>query len=233
VVTTDSAHGLKVYPNLAASMTISGVKQLWVAEITYIRWAEEFVYLAVILDAYSRRVIGWRLDDSLPDSLTIAALPKPSDPAHESIPSSSPPTCPAATDGTWIPWLPHARKAPMEGMTAVSLPIFTESAVPSRTLVTRASAKMGCTCACCWECPLPVGNKSCTYPASIGKIPARRPVVPHERACLVQKTEVATNLEGDCAATWFHRLTQRNPPLRAHLTKAGFYSGKFGCNRLT
>ena len=74
VVTTDSAHGLKVYPNLAASMTITGVNQLWVADITYIRLAEEFVYLAVILDAYSRRVIGWHLDDSLQDSLTIAAL---------------------------------------------------------------------------------------------------------------------------------------------------------------
>ncbi|MGH9550678.1 MAG: IS3 family transposase, partial [Terriglobales bacterium] len=74
VVTTDSAHGLKVYPNLAGSMTVTGVNQLWVADITYIRLAEEFVYLAVILDAYSRRVIGWHLDDSLQDSLTIAAL---------------------------------------------------------------------------------------------------------------------------------------------------------------
>ena len=52
VVTTDCAHGLKVYPNLAASMTITGVNQLWVADITYIRLAEEFVYLAVIRDAY-------------------------------------------------------------------------------------------------------------------------------------------------------------------------------------
>ena len=74
VVTTDSAHDLKVYPNLAATMTITGVNQLWVADITYIRLEEEFVYLAVILDAYSRRVIGWHLDDTLQDSLTIAAL---------------------------------------------------------------------------------------------------------------------------------------------------------------
>lgn len=74
VVTTDSAHALKVYPNLAGSMTLTGVDQLWVADITYIRLAEEFVYLAVVLDAYSRRVIGWHLDDSLEDSLTIAAL---------------------------------------------------------------------------------------------------------------------------------------------------------------
>jgi len=74
VVTTDSAHGLKVYPNLAASMTLTGVDQLWIADITYIRLEEEFVYLAVILDAYSRRVIGWRLDEGLDDSLTLTAL---------------------------------------------------------------------------------------------------------------------------------------------------------------
>jgi len=74
VVTTDSAHGLKVYPNRAASMILTGVGQLWVADITYIRLEEEFVYLAVILDAYSRRVIGWHLDDGLDDSLTLAAL---------------------------------------------------------------------------------------------------------------------------------------------------------------
>ncbi|HEV2224482.1 MAG TPA: IS3 family transposase, partial [Candidatus Acidoferrales bacterium] len=74
VVTTDSAHGLKVYPNLAESMVLSGVNQLWVADITYIRLEEEFVYLAVILDAYSRRVIGWHLDNVLDDSLSLAAL---------------------------------------------------------------------------------------------------------------------------------------------------------------
>ena len=74
VVTTDSAHGLKVYPNLAGSMILTGVDQLWVADITYIRLVEEFVYLAVILDAYSRRVIGWHLDDGLDASLTLTAL---------------------------------------------------------------------------------------------------------------------------------------------------------------
>lgn len=74
VVTTDSAHALKTYPNLAGSMELSGINQLWVADITYIRLAEEFIYLAVILDAYSRRVIGWHLDDTLADSLTSAAL---------------------------------------------------------------------------------------------------------------------------------------------------------------
>jgi len=74
VVTTDSTHGLKVYPNLAGSMILTGVDQLWVADITYIRLEEEFVYLAVILDAYSRRVVGWHLSDGLDDSLTLAAL---------------------------------------------------------------------------------------------------------------------------------------------------------------
>ena len=74
VVTTDSAHGLKVYPNLAGSMILTDVDQLWVADITYIRLEEEFVYLAVILDAYSRRVIGWHLSDGLDDSLTQTAL---------------------------------------------------------------------------------------------------------------------------------------------------------------
>ena len=62
VVTTDSGHGLPVYPNLARTLTLSGLDQLWVADITYIRLELEFVYLAVILDAFSRRVIGWALD---------------------------------------------------------------------------------------------------------------------------------------------------------------------------
>jgi transposase InsO family protein len=74
VVTTDSAHGLQVYPNRAATMVLTDVDQLWVADITYIRLEEEFVYLAVILDAYSRRVIGWHLGEGLDDSLTLTAL---------------------------------------------------------------------------------------------------------------------------------------------------------------
>jgi len=74
VVTTDSAHGLQVYPNRAATMVLTDVDQLWVADITYIRLEEEFVYLAVILDAYSRRVIGWHLGEGLADSLTLTAL---------------------------------------------------------------------------------------------------------------------------------------------------------------
>ena len=74
VVTTDSNHGQKVYPNLAGKMTLTGVDQLWVADITYVRLQEEFVFLAVILDAYSRRVIGWALDRTPEDNLTLAAL---------------------------------------------------------------------------------------------------------------------------------------------------------------
>ena len=74
LVTTDSAHGMKVYPNLAGCLTLTGVDQLWVADITYIRLEEEFVYLAVILDAYSRKVIGWHLDRTLETSLTVGAL---------------------------------------------------------------------------------------------------------------------------------------------------------------
>jgi len=74
VVTTDSEHPLPVYPNLAGTMKVTGPDQLWVADITYIRLEEEFVYLAVILDAYSRRVIGWHLDDTLAGTLSLAAL---------------------------------------------------------------------------------------------------------------------------------------------------------------
>lgn len=74
VVTTDSDHDLRVYPNLARQMTLTGIDQLWRADITYVRLEVEFVYLAVILDAYSRRVVGWELDATLEDSLTLAAL---------------------------------------------------------------------------------------------------------------------------------------------------------------
>lgn len=74
VVTTDSNHGRRVYPNLARTMVLTGVDQLWVADITYIRLREEFVFLAVILDAFSRRVIGWALERTLQDQLTLAAL---------------------------------------------------------------------------------------------------------------------------------------------------------------
>ena len=74
VVTTDSDHGLPVYPNLARAMALTGLDQLWVADLTYIRLELEFVYLAVILDAFSRRVIGWALDRTLEAELTLQAL---------------------------------------------------------------------------------------------------------------------------------------------------------------
>ena len=74
VVTTNSNHGRRIYPNLAREMVLTNVDQLWRADITYIRLQDEFVYLAVILDAYSRRVIGWALDRTLEDELTLAAL---------------------------------------------------------------------------------------------------------------------------------------------------------------
>jgi putative transposase len=74
VATTDSNHNRPVYPNLAGEMTPTGINQLWIADITYIRLETEFVYLAVVLDAFSRKVIGWSLDRTLEDDLAIAAL---------------------------------------------------------------------------------------------------------------------------------------------------------------
>ena len=74
VLTTDSKHNRPVYPNLAEQMTLSNINQLWVADITYIRLEAEFVYLAVVIDAFSRRVIGWALDRRVEDDLTLAAL---------------------------------------------------------------------------------------------------------------------------------------------------------------
>src|SRR5258708_32366611 len=73
-VTTDSRHGWRVVPNLARGMALSGLDQLWVADITYIHLAEAFVYLAVILDAFSRKVIGWALATHLRAELAIEAL---------------------------------------------------------------------------------------------------------------------------------------------------------------
>jgi len=74
VTTTDSNHQHPVYPNLAAGMELTAVNQLWVADITYIRLEREFVYLAVILDAFSRRVVGWSLGRTLEAVLVITAL---------------------------------------------------------------------------------------------------------------------------------------------------------------
>ena len=74
VLTTDSRHWLPLHPNLAGEMAVTAANQLWIADITYIRLETEFVYLAVVLDAWSRRVIGWALDRTLEDDLAIAAL---------------------------------------------------------------------------------------------------------------------------------------------------------------
>jgi putative transposase len=73
-LTTLSRHGWRVVPNLARGLIVSDVDQLWVADITYVRLLEQFAYLAIVLDAFSRRVIGWALDDHLEASLAVAAL---------------------------------------------------------------------------------------------------------------------------------------------------------------
>ena len=74
VTTTDSNHPLEIYLNLARRMTPTGTDQLWVADITYIRLQSEFVYLALILDAFSRKVVGWRLGRMLAARLVVEAL---------------------------------------------------------------------------------------------------------------------------------------------------------------
>jgi len=74
VVSTDSDHQFEVYLNLASRMKLTGMNQLWVADITYIRLKKEFVYLAVILDSFSWKVVGWALDRTLASRLPIAAL---------------------------------------------------------------------------------------------------------------------------------------------------------------
>ncbi len=75
VVTTNSKHKCEVHLNLASRMTLTGINQLWVADLTYIRLKGEFVYLAVILDGFSRKVVGWAVDRTMMSShLTVAAL---------------------------------------------------------------------------------------------------------------------------------------------------------------
>jgi putative transposase len=74
VLTTDSHHPFAIYPNLVPRLGVNSINQLWVADITYIRLRETFLYLAVILDAYSRKAVGWELGDTLEASLAVAAL---------------------------------------------------------------------------------------------------------------------------------------------------------------
>lgn len=72
--TTDSRHGLGSYPNLLRERSVDGPNQAWVADITYIRLPTTFCYLAAILDAWSRRVVGWELSRHIDTDLTLAAL---------------------------------------------------------------------------------------------------------------------------------------------------------------
>ena len=74
IVTTDSRHDCQVYLNLAARMTVTGADQLWVADITYIRLRVEFVFLAVVIDRFSRKAIGWALDRTLAARVAVTAL---------------------------------------------------------------------------------------------------------------------------------------------------------------
>jgi transposase InsO family protein len=74
VTTTESGHDQPVYLNLASRMQVTGLNQLWVADITYIRLRNEFVYLAVLLDVFSRKVVGWALERTLQARLSLAAL---------------------------------------------------------------------------------------------------------------------------------------------------------------
>lgn len=73
-VTTNSSHSFKIYPNLAKGMKVTGLNQLWVSDITYIRLPQEFIYLAAIIDVFSRMCIGWELDRSLDAQFTVNAL---------------------------------------------------------------------------------------------------------------------------------------------------------------
>jgi putative transposase len=74
ILTTDSRHDCEVYVNLAARMTVTGVDQLWVADITYIRLRAEFVFLAVVIDRFSRKTVGWALDRTLTARVAVTAL---------------------------------------------------------------------------------------------------------------------------------------------------------------
>jgi putative transposase len=74
VKTTDSDHGYRIYPNLLKGLEVGGRNQVWVADITYIRILTGFLYLAVVLDLFSRKVIGWALSEQIDAELTLAGL---------------------------------------------------------------------------------------------------------------------------------------------------------------
>jgi transposase InsO family protein len=72
--TTNSAHGFRRYPNLVAELTVSAPEEVWVSDITYIRLHHEFIYLAVVMDVFTRSIRGWNLSRSLGQALTLVAL---------------------------------------------------------------------------------------------------------------------------------------------------------------
>jgi transposase InsO family protein len=74
--TTDSSHVLRVYPHLAKNLNVTGLNQLWVADITYVRLEKQFIYLAAVLDVYSRRCIGWAISPCIDTELALNALNK-------------------------------------------------------------------------------------------------------------------------------------------------------------
>jgi len=76
VATTDSNHDFEIYVNLAKRMQLTGNNQLWMADITFVRLQQEFVYLAVVLDGFSRKVVGWALARSSATQLAVPALPQ-------------------------------------------------------------------------------------------------------------------------------------------------------------
>ena len=108
-VPTASRHAWRVVPYLARGMEPTGLDQLWVADITYVRLAETFAYLAVVIDAFSRRVVGWALESHLEASLALAALDMaPGDPP----PGARQPDPPLRSRGCSMPvaiTLPNSR----------------------------------------------------------------------------------------------------------------------------
>lgn len=74
IVTTDSRHEQQVHLNVARRLTVTGVNQLWVADLTYIRLGREFVFLAIVIDRFSRRAVGWALDRTLSARVAVRAL---------------------------------------------------------------------------------------------------------------------------------------------------------------
>jgi transposase InsO family protein len=100
VRTTDSAHTFPRYPNLVADLEVIRPEQVWVADITYVRLQREFVYLAVLMDVFTRRIRGWELGRSLDQSLTRAALERALRRCHPEIHHSDQGVQYAATDYT-------------------------------------------------------------------------------------------------------------------------------------